>query len=246
MQATTASPRRQPTPEVHPSLGVQGAFCACLISCQVVCKPGYALPGGSTTTLLVCEEGEWHDRAQSKGQPIPDCQGELVAHTGTFHSPAVCLPACLHGGVCIRPGTCHCPAPWEGDHCQAEKGSPCLESPPTPANSRVFCSSNQRSGQSSCSTCAGSVLHPACLATSYLAGSLRPPSAAGRGSGILPRTARVGWWVRDNLASQPCVSRRASTEVGAWLVTSVCVGNTTGASSASMVGHQGSFIVCPP
>ena len=33
-------------------------------------------------------------------------------------SLAVCQPACQHGGLCIRPGYCHCVTPWEGDHCQ--------------------------------------------------------------------------------------------------------------------------------
>ena len=113
----------------------------------------------------MCEAGTWRDR---NGPGIPDCQ-------------AVCLPECQNGGVCIRPGVCHCQAPaWEGARCQRSKGAdfhsvhfftcwseptslffldiivilvniiliciimisgaPCLSSPPTPRNGRVFCS----------------------------------------------------------------------------------------------------------
>ena len=41
-------------------------------STQAACKPGYALPDGSTETLLVCEGGSWRDRNSAEG--IPDCQ----------------------------------------------------------------------------------------------------------------------------------------------------------------------------
>ena len=73
---------------------------------KAACKPGYALPDGSTETLLVCEGGTWRDR---NGPGIPDCQ-------------PVCLPDCQNGGVCIRPGVCHCPNTWEGARCQRSKG----------------------------------------------------------------------------------------------------------------------------
>merc|ERR1719204_2457967 len=96
--------------------------------CKAACKPGYALPDGSTETLLVCEGGAWRDRNSAEG--IPDCQ-------------AVCLPDCQNGGVCIRPGVCHCQPAWEGARCQRSKGSPCLTSPPTPRNGRVFCSGGE-------------------------------------------------------------------------------------------------------
>ena len=56
----------------------------------------------------MCEAGTWRDR---NGPGIPDCQ-------------AVCLPECQNGGVCIRPGVCHCQAPaWEGARCQRSKGA---------------------------------------------------------------------------------------------------------------------------
>ena len=53
---------------------------------------------------------------------------------------AVCLPTCQNGGICVRPGVCHCGQNFEGPYCEVEKASPCLDHPPTPGNSRVFCS----------------------------------------------------------------------------------------------------------
>ena len=119
---------------------------------QLACRPGYALPDGTSSTLLVCEAGAWHDRRVGRDQPIPDCRGEGRDPI----LPAVCEPACWNGGLCVRPGACHCPAGWEGDRCQvslydrslhpvqAEPRSACVESAPTPANSRVLCSRGER------------------------------------------------------------------------------------------------------
>ena len=111
---TAKSPCGQSETEVPSCLWLQGNSIlvisrqAVVIFChiQAACKPGFALPDGSTETLLVCEGGSWRDR---NGPGIPDCQ-------------AVCLPDCQNGGVCIRPGVCHCPATWEGARCQRSKG----------------------------------------------------------------------------------------------------------------------------
>ena len=111
----------------------------------------------------MCEAGTWRDR---NGPGIPDCQAvclpvEKIEEKNEIVIKKVCLPECQNGGVCIRPGVCHCPSTWEGARCQRSKGAflcffvpwfvirvililitgaPCLSSPPTPRNGRVFCS----------------------------------------------------------------------------------------------------------
>ena len=120
VHATATSTCRQSETEMPSCVWLQGDVCLqfsglcdhqlVVIShiVQAACKPGFALPDGSTETLLVCEGGSWRDRNGPAG--IPDCQ-------------AVCLPDCQNGGVCIRPGVCHCPPTWEGARCQRSKGA---------------------------------------------------------------------------------------------------------------------------
>lgn len=137
-EASSCSCRQQEA-EVPPGLRVQGGPSP--PPRQAACKPGYAFPDGSSETLLVCEDRVWRDRNQPAGSPIPNCQGEAQPWP---YFPAVCQPECRNGGLCIRPGYCHCRPEFQGDRCQVERGSPCLASPPAPANARVFCSGSER------------------------------------------------------------------------------------------------------
>ena len=54
--------------------------------------------------------------------------------------PAVCLPECQNGGLCIRPQVCHCGPQYEGSACEHSRTRPCLDSPPRPRNARISCS----------------------------------------------------------------------------------------------------------
>ena len=49
--------------------------CTAVSGCTATCKRGYAFPDGTSSTLLVCQDGSWHDENAGPSQPIPDCKG---------------------------------------------------------------------------------------------------------------------------------------------------------------------------
>lgn len=56
---------------------------------------------------------------------------------------AICDPPCQNLGFCVAPNVCNCPDDFEGEYCEIEKSSPCLDNPPTPKNSRVLCNEKE-------------------------------------------------------------------------------------------------------
>ena len=44
--------------------------------------------------------------------------GECITALTSSNCAAICFPPCQNGGLCVLPGTCHCPLKYEGHRCQ--------------------------------------------------------------------------------------------------------------------------------
>lgn len=56
---------------------------------------------------------------------------------------AICVPACQNLGFCIAPNECKCASDFEGPACENPVKTKCMDQPPVPMNSRVFCNEEE-------------------------------------------------------------------------------------------------------
>nr|XP_045582100.1 uncharacterized protein LOC123745535 [Procambarus clarkii] len=106
--------------------------CSTYAGCRAVCNPRYQFPTGERRLFLTCNDGEWEVTGGSWGT-LPNCE-------------PICIPPCENSGICLAPDVCQCPDNWEGSSCEIPKAPPrkeCSTKPPTPTNSRIFCSKNE-------------------------------------------------------------------------------------------------------
>ncbi|KAK7083100.1 hypothetical protein SK128_014119 [Halocaridina rubra] len=108
--------------------------CSSYSGCRAICDRNYEFPTGERRLFLECDEedGQWKV-AGDDWDSLPDCI-------------PICSPECQNNGICLAPNVCECPDNWEGPTCEIPKAPPkkeCGNKPPTPMNSRIYCSKDE-------------------------------------------------------------------------------------------------------
>ncbi|XP_071530009.1 uncharacterized protein [Panulirus ornatus] len=106
--------------------------CSSYAGCRAICNSRYQFPSLDRRLFLECADGQWVVSGSSF-EALPDCE-------------PVCNPPCQNNGICLAPDLCQCSDTWEGDACEIPKVTTpkvCSNKPPTPMNSRIFCSRDE-------------------------------------------------------------------------------------------------------
>uniref|UniRef100_A0A1I8I9K2 Protein kinase C-binding protein NELL2 n=1 Tax=Macrostomum lignano TaxID=282301 RepID=A0A1I8I9K2_9PLAT len=78
------------------------------------------LPGFTKDTEYSCRDtDECSETSLNRCSTHATCSNSLGSHSCTC-LPAICQPACLNGGSCLRPGVCTCPTGFHGRRCELD------------------------------------------------------------------------------------------------------------------------------